>query len=314
MWKGFPLFPESASSYSGHVDALYFFLISVSVFFSLLIATLIVVLAIRYRRRPGNERATQIEGVLRLELLWIGIPFVLVMTMFVWGARVYFEIYRPPDEAIDILVTAKQWMWKLQHPQGQREINALHVPVNARVRLTMASEDVIHSFYVPAFRMKHDVVPGRYQQAWFQATKTGEYHLFCAEYCGTKHSEMIGTVYVMEPADYEQWLSGAPAGEPPEQAGRKLFEAMRCESCHTQTSGARGPDLQGLFGSQVRLKGGGTAVADEGYVRESILEPLAKVVDGFEPVMPTYQGQLGEEQILQLIAYIKSLGGQEPGR
>jgi cytochrome c oxidase subunit 2 len=249
--------------------------------------------------------------VLRLELLWIGVPFALVMSMFIWGAQVFFEIHRPPDEALDVYVTAKQWMWKLQHPQGQREINALHVPVRTRVRLTMTSEDVIHCFYVPAFRVKRDVLPGRYHRLWFEATKTGEYHLFCAEYCGTKHSEMIGTVYVMEPADYEQWLSGAAAGEPPEEAGKKLFAAMRCDSCHSPTSGARGPALEGLFGSQVSLAGGATAVADEDYLRESMLAPLAKLVHGYEPLMPTYQGQLGEEQILQIIAYLKSLKGGE---
>jgi cytochrome c oxidase subunit 2 len=311
MWEIFPLFPESASTYSGKVDALYVYLVSISAFFSLLIFALVVIFAARYRRRPGNERATQIAGVLRLELLWIGIPFALVMSMFVWGAQVFFEIHRPPDEALDVYVTAKQWMWKLQHPQGQREINALHVPVHTRVRLTMTSEDVIHSFFIPAFRVKRDVLPGRYHQLWFEATRTGAYHLFCAEYCGTKHSEMIGTVYVMEPADYEQWLSGAAAGEPPEAAGGKVFAALRCDSCHAETSGARGPALRGLFGGQVTLAGGGTARADEGYLRESMLAPLAKVVQGYEPLMPTYQGQLGEEQILQIIAYIKGLGAGE---
>lgn len=311
MWEGFPLFPESASTYSDRVDLLYFYLVAVSVFFSALISVLIVVFATRYRRRPGNLRATQIDGILKLELLWVGVPFVLVMSMFAWGAQVFFDIKRPPDSALDIYVTGKQWMWKLQHPQGQREINSLHVPVNRKVRLTMTSEDVIHSFFVPAFRMKRDVVPGRYHQVWFEATKTGEYHLFCAEYCGTKHAEMIGTVHVLEPAEYEAWLSGAPAGEPPEVAGEKLFGAMRCDTCHNQASGARGPSLEGLFGSEVALADGSTRIADEQYVRESILKPMAAKVAGFDPVMPTYEGQLGEEQILQIIAYLKSLSGEE---
>lgn len=311
MWEGFPLFPESASTYSDKVDLLYFYLTAVSVFFSALITILIVVFAVRYRRRSSNQTATQIEGVLKLELLWVGVPFLIVTSMFVWGAQVFFEIKRPPDSALDIYVTGKQWMWKLQHPQGQREINALHIPVNRKVRLTMTSEDVIHSFYIPAFRMKRDVVPGRYHQTWFEATKTGEYHLFCAEYCGTKHAEMIGKVYVLEPAEYEAWLSGAPAGEAPEVAGEKLFSAMRCDTCHGDAPGARGPSLVDLYGNQVALTGGGTRVADEEYIRESILQPRASMVVGYEPLMPTYQGQLGEEQILQIIAYLKTLKSDE---
>jgi cytochrome c oxidase subunit 2 len=304
---GIPFFPESASTFSGQVDALYGYLLLVSAFFSLLISGLITYLALRYRRTEENRVATQIEGVLRLELTWIVIPFALTMVMFGWGAKVFFDINRMPDDAIDVYVTGKQWMWKIQHPQGQREINELHVPVGQKVRLIMTSEDVIHSFYIPAFRMKRDVVPGRYHKAWFEATKVGTYHLFCAEYCGTDHSRMVGRVHVLEPADYEQWLSGAPAGEPPEEAGRKLFGAMRCDTCHDGGPGARGPLLTGLFGSEVRLAGGGRAVADETYVRESILRPMAKIVEGFDPVMPAFEGQLGEEQVLQLLAYIKSL-------
>jgi cytochrome c oxidase subunit 2 len=208
---------------------------------------------------------------------------------------------------MDVYVVGKQWMWKVQQPQGQREINELHVPIGRAVRLTMTSDDVIHSFYIPAFRIKKDVVPGRYSSEWFEATKPGKYHLFCAEYCGTKHSEMIGWVYAMEPQDYEQWLSGSTGNEPPEEAGRKLFESMRCDTCHKAAPDARGPSLNGLFGRQVVLKDGNTVVANEDYIRESILKPLSKVVKGFDPIMPTYAGQLGEEQILQILAYIKTL-------
>ena len=311
MWQDFPLFPPSASTTSGSIDALYGYLVAVTAFFTLLILVLVLTFAVRYRRRANGPKVVQIEGSLRLELLWTVVPFLIAMSFFVWGASLYVKVSRPPLNATDVYVVGKQWMWKLQHATGQREINDLHVPVGRTIRLTMTSEDVIHSFFVPAFRMKRDVLPGSYTQAWFEATEVGEYHLFCAEYCGTNHSKMIGTVFVMEHEDYERWLGGATAGEAPEVAGRALFESMRCDTCHKEgpdaTGPARGPSLVGLFGSEVALQGGGRAVADEGYLRESILEPMAKVVAGFEPVMPTYAGQLGEEQILQIIAYIKTL-------
>ena len=316
MWQDFPLFPDSASSLSDGVDALYFFLIGLSAFFATLICALVVVFSFKYRRRPGRERGAAIEGSLLLELVWTIIPATLTMVIFVWGARVYFAGVVPPADVTDVYVVGKQWMWKLQHPGGQREINDLHVPVGQAVRLTMTSEDVIHSFFVPAFRMKQDVLPNRYTHAWFRPTKTGTYHLFCAEYCGTKHSEMIGTVHVLEPQDYERWLSGALAGEPPAEAGRKLFEALRCDTCHPVQPQAevasgpakpRGPSLVGIFGTEVALADGGTALVDEAYVRESILRPMQRITKGYEPVMPSFEGQLGEEQVLQIIAYLKTL-------
>jgi cytochrome c oxidase subunit 2 len=313
MWQDFPLFPESASSLSGRVDAVYFFLLGLSAFFATLICALIVVFSFKYRRRPDNLLATPIEGSLPLELTWMIIPFGLTMVIFVWGAKIYFAEANPPGDVTDVYVVAKQWMWKIQHPQGQREINDLHVPVGQAIRLTMTSEDVIHSFFVPAFRVKQDVLPNRYTHMWFRATKTGVYHLFCAEYCGTKHSGMIGRVFVMEPQEYERWLSGSTADEPLEETGRKLFESMRCDTCHKEAPDARGPVLRGLFGRQVALEGGASVVADEAYVRESILRPLAKVTKGFQPVMPTYEGQLGEEQILQIIAYLKTLKAAPSG-
>ena len=317
MWKDFPLFPDSASSLSDRVDALYFFLIGVSGFFASLICALVVIFSFKYKRRSPKERGAAIEGSLALELVWTIIPFSLTLVMFVWGARVYFAAVVPPADASELYVVGKQWMWKLQHPQGQREINELHVPVGQAVRLTMTSEDVIHSFYVPAFRMKQDVLPGRYTHAWFRATKAGEYHLFCAEYCGTKHSGMIGTVHVMEPQDYERWLSGAMAGETTAEAGRRLYESLRCDACHPVQAQAgvpagapvaRGPSLVGAFGTLVALADGGTAVVDEEYVRESILRPMQRVTKDYEPLMPSYEGQLGEEQVLQIIAYLKTLG------
>jgi cytochrome c oxidase subunit 2 len=301
------LFPQQASSFAPHVDALYFFLIAVTAFFSLLIGALVVVFAIKYRRRSPNEIATEVHESGVLEIVWTIIPFGLVLIMFAWGASVFFRITRPPANAIEIYVTAKQWMWKIQHTDGHREMNELHVPIGQPVRLTMASEDVIHSFFVPAFRFKRDVVPGRFSTAWFEATKPGKYHLFCAEYCGTRHSGMIGWVYAMKPADYQAWLSGGTAGETLAAAGAKRFQEQACNTCHAEQKGARGPTLVGIYGKPVRLQGGQTIVTDEAYLRESITNPQGRLVEGYPPIMPTYQGLISEEGLLQLVAYIKSL-------
>ncbi len=305
MFSNLPFFPEQASTMAKRVDALYAFLVSVSGFFAVLIAVLVVTFAIRYRRRSPGDRPAPIHGSLRLELLWTVIPFGLAMVMFSWGASVYVSMARPPDDALTVFVVGKQWMWKLQHVEGRREINELHVPVGRAVRLTMTSEDVIHSFFVPAFRIKQDVIPGRYTTAWFEATKPGTYHLFCAEYCGTQHSGMIGQVVVMEPAEYQAWLSGgAPTGSMASK-GAALFEQLGCITCHRGDSGGRGPQLAGVFGKPVRLQNGESVVADESYLRESILNPQAKIVAGFQPIMPTFKGLVSEEGIMQLIAYIK---------
>jgi cytochrome c oxidase subunit 2 len=313
MWQDLPLFPESASSVSGAVDLLYFFLIAVSAFFSLLISGTLLFFAVRYRRTRQGAMATHIEGSLRLEVLWTVIPLGLTMVMFCWGALLYFEQARVPPAALLFHVTGKQWMWKAQHPSGQREVNALHVPAGVPIELRMISEDVIHSFFVPAFRIKQDVLPGRYSRTWFTATEPGVYELFCAEYCGTKHSQMIGKVYVMEPLEYERWLAGAVAGETPAQAGAKLFTALRCDTCHAPTSGARGPDLARRFGQPTRLEGGASVPFDATYVRESVLTPNARLAAGFQPLMPTYAGQVSEEQILELTAYLESLAGAKEG-
>ncbi len=320
MHPRLPLFPEQASTLAPHVDLLLFFLIGVSCFFALLIASLLIVFAIRYRR--GAAPPEQIHGSTQLELTWTIVPFVIAMVIFAWGAWVYMEMARPPDNAHEVFVVGRQWMWKLQHLEGRREINELHVPVGQPVKLTMTSEDVIHSFYVPAFRMKWDVLPGRYTTAWFQPTRIGEYHLFCAEYCGTQHSGMIGRIVVMEPAEYQTWLSqtapttlmasggggAAATNVSPAAAGEALFTQKSCITCHRPQGGALGPSLVGLYGSHVKLQDGSEVVADDAYLRESILRPTAKLVAGFQPVMPTFQGQLDEEQVLQLIQYIKSLG------
>ena len=310
MFTNFPFFPEQASAQAGQVDGIYFFMVAVSAFFSLLIAGLVVFFAVKYRRRHREEVGVAIHGSLALELLWTIIPFFIVMVMFAWGAKVFFDIYRPPAGAMEIYVVGKQWMWKVQHMDGQREINELHVPVGRPVKLIMGSEDVLHSYFIPQFRVKADVIPGRYNVLWFTATKAGSYDLFCAEYCGTKHSGMIGKIIAMEPADFQAWLSGGRAEDSPVAAGQKLFSDLACNTCHLSESQGRGPVLTNLFGKTVELQGGGTAVVDEAYIRESIVNPQAKIVAGFQPIMPTFQGLVSEEQLLQLIAYVKSLSPQ----
>ena len=307
MWSGTPLFPESASTMAVRVDALYFFLLAVAGFFSLLIAGLIIVYAVKYRRRAPNSVGAMIHGGARLEIAWIVIPSLITVVIFVWGASIFFAMSQPPDETLNVYVVGKQWMWKFQHLDGQREINELHVPVGRAVKLIMTSEDVVHDVFVPAFRVKADVLPGRYTHIWFQATKPGRYHLFCAEYCGTRHSGMIGQVVVMQPTEYQTWLSGgAPEGSLA-SGGEKLFADLTCNSCHRPDAQGRGPVLVGLFGKTVTIQSGEQVTVDEAYIRESILQPSAKVVAGYQPIMPTFQGIVTEEQLLQLVEYVKSL-------
>ncbi|MBK8178164.1 MAG: cytochrome c oxidase subunit II [Planctomycetes bacterium] len=309
MWKDLPLHPEQASTLAQPVDLLYLFLVAVSAFFALLISVLIVVFTAKYRKDRPNATSAHIEGSTLLEIVWTGIPLGLTMIMFGWGAVLFFQQARPPANALEFTVTGKQWMWKAQHPTGQREINDLHIPIGVPCRLTMTSEDVIHSYFIPAFRTKQDVVPGRYSQMWFEANKLGTYDLFCAEYCGTKHSQMIGKVTVLSQKDYEVWLAGGGSSETPAQAGERLFSALRCITCHNNTAGARGPDLAGKFGTEALLTSGAKVMIDAEYVRESILNPAAKTVNGFQVgLMPTYQGQVKEDDILALIAYLKTFG------
>ncbi len=311
MWpqvtQALRLVPEQASTVAGQVDALFLFLVAVTVFFTGLIFLLVVVFALKYRRRSDDERPKAIHGSLVLEALWTVVPLGIALAIFVWGTYLYYVISRPPAAAMEVYVVGKQWMWKLQHPTGQREINELHVPVNRPVRLTMTSEDVIHSFYVPAFRIKADVVPGKYTSTWFEATKTGEYHLFCAEYCGTSHAVMGGRIVVMEPAEYERWLTGGASAESLPAAGEALFARLACNTCHKSDGSGRGPSLVGKFGKTEKLASGETVAVDESYVRESILNPQAKITTGYPPIMPTFKGLVTEDQLLQLIAYIKSL-------
>ncbi|MFL5333232.1 MAG: cytochrome c oxidase subunit II [Geminicoccaceae bacterium] len=307
MLSNLPFFPPQGSTHAASVDALYLFFVAVTAFFSLLIATLVVFFAVRYRRRDPNEVGAPIHGSLILELTWTFIPLVIAMVMFVWGASLYFQVTTPPSNAMEVYVVGKRWMWKAQHVSGQREINELHVPVGQPVKLIIGSEDVLHAYWVPAFRMKMDAVPGRTTTMWFEASKAGTYQLFCAEYCGMSHSRMIGKVTAMEPAAFQTWLAGGKATGTMADLGAKVFTDLGCVTCHMDSGQGRGPSLKGVFGSQVTLSTGQKITADEAYVRESILTPQAKMVAGFPPLMPTFQGVVSEEQIAQLTAYIKSL-------
>jgi len=314
MWEELPLWPEQASTVAGKVDALYLFLVGGSAVMSLIIVALLALFAVRYRRRSKADRSGAVNESLPLELGWTLIPLIIVMFVFVWSSALFFHIQRPPDDTLDVLVVGKRWMWKLQHLNGKREINELHVPVGRDVKLTMTSEDVIHSFYVPAFRVKADAVPGRYTSIWFRATKPGRYHLFCAEYCGTKHSQMIGTVIVMEGDEFQRWLGGEVAGLTPAAQGERLFANLGCNTCHKPEATGRGPTLVGVYGTAVEMEGGERVTVDETYVRESIVDPRARIVSGYKPLMPTYRGLIGEQGLMNLIEYIKSIGPPEGGK
>ncbi len=307
-----PLFPPAASAQAHQVDQLYFFLIAVSGVMTVLIFAAIILFAFKYHR-TRSPRATQIEGSTKLELTWSILPFLIMLIMFWWGADLYFVNAQPPKDAMEVFVTGKQWMWKIQYPDGGREIDELHVPVGQPVKLTMASEDVIHDFYIPAFRVKHDVVPGHYDTLWFTATKPGRYHFFCAEYCGNQHASMIGWVDVLDRRDYDNWQSGAGRQGTLAEQGQQVFEQHGCSTCHLLDQQGRCPNLRGLYNKPVLLADGRTVIADDAYIRESVLDPNAKIAAGFEPgVMPVFKGQISEEGIIQLIAFIKSLSPSAP--
>jgi cytochrome c oxidase subunit 2 len=310
--KSFQLFPESASNFAPQVDGLYGYMVVVSAFFSVLVAFLIIFFAVKYRKRADGSKPTVTNdhsiGAMFLEIAWSVIPLGLSLVMFAWGASIMFEESRPPKDSLNIYVTGKRWMWKIQHLEGAREINELHVPINRNIRLTLTSEDVIHDFYVPAFRTKTDVLPGRYTTEWFRPTRIGSYHIFCAEYCGTKHSGMIGTVYVMSAEDYDKWLAqGSGEGSMAEE-GESLFRQLGCGNCHVKDGHGRAPDLTGAYGMKVDLSDGTSVRIDEQYIRESVLYPQAKIVAGYDRIMPTFKGLISDEGMLKLIEYIKSLG------
>lgn len=304
----FPLWPEQASSVAWQVDALYGLLLALTVLFIVLVFGLVIVFAIKYKRKSDDEIPEQIHGSIPLELAMTIIPLFMAIGVFTLGADVFFRLQRAPADPLEVYVIGKQWMWKLQHESGKREINTLHVPVGQPVRLTMTSEDVLHDFFIPAFRVKKDVVPGRYTTMWFEATKTGEYHLFCAEFCGTQHAYMVGKVIAMEPGDYHDWLQGGPvASMSMAEAGEKQFAQLGCQTCHKAESGGRGPTLVGIFNEPQKLDNGTEVVADSDFLRESILYPNAKILEGYQAIMPAYKGQINDQSLNQLVAYIKSL-------
>jgi cytochrome c oxidase subunit 2 len=305
-----PTFPEQASNFAGNVDALFSFILMTTLFFAVLVTALIIFAAFKFRRQNEKEVGDDVHGNNVLEVGWTLIPTIIAIGIFAWGAAIYVNYRIAPKDTLDIYLVGKQWMWKLQQPNGRKEINELHIPVNQNVKLIMGSEDVIHDFYVPAFRVKMDVVPGRYNTMWFRPTKTGKYHFFCSQYCGTNHAVMGGWVTVMEPAEYAAWLSGESGDVNPVSAGEHLFTQLACVTCHLSNGTGRAPSLNGVFGANVLLADGSIVVADEAYIRESILQPKAKIVAGYQPVMPTFQGLVTEEQIMNLTAYIKSLQSQ----
>ncbi|MDE3201201.1 MAG: cytochrome c oxidase subunit II [Acidobacteriota bacterium] len=302
----FSLFPPEASKIAPQMDALYFFMVLVSLIGLTLVILLVVAFSLLYNKRR-HPVAVQIEGSTLLEATWTIIPLGLFLVMFVWGALIYFRVYTPPNNAMNVYVVGKQWMWKAEHPGGQHEINALHVPINEPVQITLISEDVFHSFSIPAFRVKREAIPGRYTSVWFEATKVGKYHLFCTQYCGTDHSHMIGWVYAMTPDDYQKWLNSSTSGSSLAQNGERLFASLSCSACHNSRPDARGPNLVGVYGSKLTLTDGSSITVDDAYLRQAILNPSQHVTQGYAPIMPTYQGQISEEGVIDLVQYIKNL-------
>ncbi len=303
--------PPAASSIAGSVDRLYYFLTGVTAFFTVLIFSIIFYFMIKYRRRPGKPYEPETHTSLFLELSWTIIPSLICVVIFVWSSALFVRNNRPPANSREIFVIGKQWMWHVQHPEGPREIDALHVPVGENIKLTMTSQDVIHGFYIPAFRVKSDVLPGRYTSIWFKADRIGVYHLFCSQYCGTNHSEMIGWVYVMSPTDYAAWLAEGEQSESLAQQGARLFTQLGCDSCHGAAASGTGPSLAGIYGKPEKLADGTTRVVDDSFLRQAILTPSALHVTGYPQIMPTFTGQVDEQQVLQLIAYVKSLDAPE---
>jgi cytochrome c oxidase subunit II len=306
MLEGIPLFPEQASNLAPEVDNLYFFVTAVTAFFALIVVFFVIVFAVKYRDRTGQKVGAPNTGSIWLELGWTIVPFIVSMVIFAWSTIVFFHLVRAPDQTLEIYSTGKRWMWRFQHIDGQSEINELHVPLGRAVKVTFTSEDVLHSLFIPAFRVKADAIPGRYSSIWFTPTRKGEYHLFCAEYCGTKHSGMVGRVFVMEPIEYQAWLSGG-GGLSMTARGEQLFQQLGCVSCHLTDGSGRGPSLAGKYGQPQQLADGAGVVVDDTYIRESILTPQAKLVAGYGPVMPTFQGQVNEQGLMSLIEYIKAL-------
>jgi cytochrome c oxidase subunit 2 len=304
----FPVFPAEASKFAREVDVLYFALLAFSVVMVLVVMLPMFYFIIKYRRgKPANRKHLELPHNL-IEVTWITLPLLCMMVLFGWASRLYFNQRRVPDDAMEINAIGKQWMWKIQHPEGNREINELHVPLGRIIKMTLASQDVIHSFFLPEFRIKQDVIPGYYTTEWFKPTKLGTFHIFCAEYCGNQHSGMIGKIVVMAPADYQKWLEAGKPGSTLAESGEKRFRELGCSGCHMGSSVVKAPPMQGLFGKPVPLQSGQIVTADEGYIRDSIVLPASQITAGYQNVMPSYQGKVTEEELVELIAYIKSLG------
>jgi cytochrome c oxidase subunit 2 len=311
MWN-FPLHPDRASSLALHVDILLYAWLALAGVVTVAVLFLIVWFAVKYRHGSGANRALPPDAALRrrnhrIEAAWIVTPLLLFMVMFGWAAVLYYAHAAAPANATEIYVVGKQWMWKLEHVGGQREIDELHVPVGRPVKLIMTSQDVIHSLFMPVFRIKQDVLPGRYTMLWFTATKPGDYHLFCSQYCGTEHAQMIGHVVVMEPAAFERWLESGNASQSMAQEGAARFRQYGCSGCHGPSASVHAPKLEGLFGRRVQLADGTSTIADERYIHDSVMLPRKDVVAGYEPIMPSFQGQIAEDDLLDIVEYIKSL-------
>jgi cytochrome c oxidase subunit 2 len=314
--SGAGLMPPSASTMAAQTDALYFTLLAVSAAIFFLVLALILVFCARYRRgSPAKRGALPTWTQSEFEIGWTVATLFAFLFFFWWAGSNALSSLLPPKDAMEIHVVGKQWMWKVQHPNGTREINTLHVPIGEPVRLVMISQDVIHSFYVPAFRLKRDMLPGRYVETWFEADKTGVFRLLCTQYCGAEHSEMQGEVVVMSKPDFAAWLAAAPDSDDPSSEGHALFVSLGCAGCHAPGSAVHAPNLAGLFGRTAPLADGTFATVDAAFVRDMILEPHKRVPAGYDPIMPSYKGVIDDGQLLALTAYIRSLaapGGATP--
>lgn len=311
MKDWFFLLPEQASSIAHRVDAIIHVFVGVAALAVFLIAGAVIYFAVRYRRAKRPDTPARTRTVIAVEVAWITIPLVVFLTFFVWGARVFLEQFsQAPSNAYQVFVLGKQWMWKFEHPSGRREINEIHLPINRPVEFIMISQDVIHSAFVPAFRLKHDVLPNQYTKLSFEPSRVGRYHLFCSQYCGTNHSVMTGQVVVQAQKDFEYWLTSVQGQNSPASIGKALTGTLQCVTCHKSGSSETAPSLEGLFGRKVLLSNGDTVVADENYIRESILDPKRKIAGFYKNVMPSYRGKVSEEDLMHLIAYLKSVRAQ----
>lgn len=313
-WFNFPMSPPQASNFAVEHDYIFYALTILTVLFTVLVMALVLFFAIKYRAGNKVDRSRPMYENLKLELTWTFIPLILGLVFFYFGASLFIKMRTPPEDAQEVFVIGKQWMWHIQHSNGVRENNTLHVPLGKPIKLTMISQDVIHAFYIPAFRTQMHVVPGRYTSMWFIPTQVGEYHLFCGMYCGTQHSEMGGKVVVMEPREWAEWAANGGESRQPmtmAQAGGRTFSKVGCNNCHSGVDNPRAPSLVNLFGRRQMFEDGSTRVADEEYIRESILRPHVQITRGYDQTMPIYQDQLSEADVLNLIAYIKGDGGSD---